>query len=40
MFSINPDGLVEDYTIVNESKIYVVFTIDNNIAYSSIIDGF
>ena len=33
MFTLGSDGLVEDYTIVNSSKIVVNFTINNEEAY-------
>ena len=33
MFSLGPDGLVEDYVIVSSSKIEVIFYIDNALAY-------
>lgn len=35
MFYLGPDGLVEDYTIVDNSKITVTIYIDNAIAYPS-----
>ena len=34
MFSLGPDGLVEDYVIVSSSKIEAVFYIDNSLAYA------
>ena len=33
MFSLGPDGLVEDYVIVSSSTIKVIFYIDNSLAY-------
>ena len=33
MFTLGPDGLVENYTIVNEASIIAIFTINNNLAY-------
>ena len=33
MFTLGPDGLVEDYVIVSSSKIEAVFYIDNALAY-------
>ena len=33
MFSLGPDGLVEDYAIVSSSTIKVIFYIDNSLAY-------
>ena len=33
MFTLGPDGLVEDYTIVKEASIIAIFTINNDLAY-------
>ena len=33
MFTLGPDGLVENYTIVNEASIIAIFTINNDLAY-------
>ena len=39
MFTLGPDGLVENYTIVNEASIIAIFTINNNLAYPSSNEG-
>lgn len=39
MFSLGPDGMVEDYTIVSSSKIEAVFNIDNSLAHLCLVDG-
>ena len=33
MFTLGPDGLVVDYTIVKEASIIAIFTINNDLAY-------
>ena len=33
MFTLGPDGLVVDYTIVKEASIMAIFTINNDLAY-------
>ena len=39
MFSLGPDGLVEDNTIVSSSKIEITFIIDNKRAYDNSNNG-
>ena len=39
MFSLGPDGMVEDNTIVSSSTIEAIFYIDNSLAYSSSNSG-
>ena len=39
MFSLGPDGMVKDNTIVSSSTIEAIFYIDNSLAYSSSNSG-
>ena len=39
MFTLSPDRLVKDYTIVNEASIITIFTINNDLAYPSFNEG-
>lgn len=39
MFSLGPNGLVEDYTIVSSSSIKAVFYINNSLAYDITNEG-
>ena len=39
MFSLGPDGMVEDNTIVSSSTIEAIFYINNSLAYSSSNSG-
>ena len=39
MFILCPDGLVEDYIIVNEASIIAVFIINNDLANPSSNEG-
>ena len=39
MFSLGPDGMVEDNTIVSLSTIQAIFYINNSLAYSSSNSG-
>ena len=39
MFSLGPDGMVKDDTIVSSSTIEAIFYIDNSLAYSSSSSG-
>ena len=39
MFSLGPDGMVKDDTIVSSSTIEAIFYIDNSLAYSSSNSG-
>ena len=39
MFSLGPDGMVEDNTIVSSSTIQAIFYINNSLAYSSSNSG-